>query len=70
MLNIVVELYANYDQDETDNGVEAHWEDFNELVITYSFDIENVYFETRSLFSDLSSDLSLGLHPFKLFLMD
>ena len=42
MLNIVVELYANYNQDETDDGVEAHWEYFYELVLTNSFDIENI----------------------------
>ena len=66
MLNIVVELNAYYNQDETDDGVEAHWEDFNELVLTNSFDIENVYFETWFL----ACDLSLALHPFKLFLMD
>ena len=39
-LNIVVELNANYDQDEADDRVEAHRDDFNESILTNSFDIE------------------------------
>ena len=42
VIYIVVELYANYDQDEADNGVEAHRNDFQESVPTNSFDIEKV----------------------------